>query len=131
MIPVLFIIMIVVFRKLFYKPSAKKTEPVASQPVSIAVASDNKTDWQIPEPYPTGLRDPMQFGSSGTANTDTDTSGPIELKGIAYSEDSPFAIIGNQILREGDKIFDATIIKINRDSVEFEINGERKIQKVQ
>ena len=129
MIPVLFVIMIVVFTKLFYKPSTKKTEPAASQPASVAVASDNKTDWQIPEPYPTGLRDPMQFGSSATA--DTGTSGPIALKGIAYSEDSPFAIIGSQIIREGEKIFDATIIKINRDSVEFEINGVRKIQKVQ
>jgi len=130
MIPVLFVIMIVVFTKLFYKPSTKKTEPaVASQPSSVAVASDKKTDWQIPEPYPTGLRDPMHFGSSATA--DTDTSGPIVLKGIAYSEDNPFAIIGSEILREGDKIFDATIIKINRDSVEFEINGARKIQKVQ
>jgi hypothetical protein len=129
MIPVLFVIMIVVFTKLFYKPSTKKTEPAASQPTSVAVAFDNKTDWQIPEPYPTGLRDPMQFGSSGAA--DTETSGPIVLKGIAYSEDSPFAIIGSQIVKEGDKIFDATIIKINQDSVEFEINGTRKIQKVQ
>ncbi|MHC4739686.1 MAG: hypothetical protein ACYS9Y_12345 [Planctomycetota bacterium] len=129
MIPVLFIIMIVVFTKLFYKPSTKKTEPAASQPISVAVASDNKTDWQIPKPYPTGLRDPMQFGSSAAA--DTGTSGPIDLKGIAYSEDSPFAIIGSQIVKEGDKIFDATIIKINRDSVEFEINGARKILKVQ
>jgi len=129
MIPVLFVIMIVVFTKLFYKPSTKKTQATVSQTTSVAVASDNKTDWQIPEPYPTGLRDPMQFGSSVTA--DTETSGPIVLKGIAYSEDSPFAIIGSQILREGDKIFDATIIKINRDSVEFEINGVRKIQKVQ
>jgi len=128
MIPVLFVIMIVVFTKLFYKPSAKKSKPVASQSDSVVV-SDTKSDWQIPEPYPTGLRDPMQFGSSVTA--DTETSGPIVLKGIAYSEDSPFAIIGSQILREGDKIFDATIIKINRDSVEFEINGVRKIQKVQ
>jgi len=129
MIPVLFVIMIVVFTKLFYKPSTKKTQPAASQTTSVAVASDNKTDWQIPEPYPTDLRDPMQFGSSVAA--ETDTSGAIDLKGIAYSEDSPFAIIGSQIFREGDKIFDATIIKINRDSVEFEINGARKIQKVQ
>jgi len=131
MIPVLFVIMIVVFTKLFYKPSTKKTQPAVSQTTSVAAASDNKTDWQIPEPYPTGLRDPMQFGSSATADTDTGTSGPIALKGIAYSEDSPFAIIGSQIVREGEKIFDATIIKINRDSVEFEINGVRKIQKVQ
>ncbi len=129
MIPVLFVIMIVVFTKLFYKPSTKKTQPAVSQTTSVAVASDNKTDWQIPEPYPTGLRDPMQFGSTVTA--ETETSGPIVLKGIAYSEDNPFAIIGSQIVREGDKIFDATIIKINRDSVEFEINGARKIQKVQ
>ncbi len=129
MIPVLFVIMIVVFTKLFYKPSTKKTRPTVSQTTSVAVASDNKTDWQIPEPYPTGLRDPMQFGSSVAA--ETDTSGPIVLKGIAYSEDNPFAIIGSQIVKEGDKIFDATIIKINPDSVEFEINGARKIQKVQ
>ncbi|MHC4395179.1 MAG: hypothetical protein ACYS1A_05950 [Planctomycetota bacterium] len=128
MIPVLFIIMIVVFTKLLRKPSTKKPAPDVSQTAVAVAASDKKTEWQIPEPYPTGLRDPMQFGSTTTAAAN---AAGLIVKGITYNEESPLALVGSQIIREGDKISGVTVIKINRDSVEFEINGERQVQKVQ
>ena len=48
-------------------------------------------------------------------------SGNLVVKGILYNEDNPSAIVNNQIVYEGDKISGATIIKINKDSVEFEV----------
>ena len=45
----------------------------------------------------------------------------LAVKGILYNEDNPSAIVNNQIVYEGDKISGATIIKINKDSVEFEV----------
>ena len=47
--------------------------------------------------------------------------GNLIVKGILYNEDNPSAIVNNQIVYEGDKISGATIIKINRGSVEFEV----------
>ena len=82
----------------------------------------------IPDPYPNTLRDPMQFSSAGTAQDETDK--PI-VKGIIYSEYGSSAVIGNQIIREGEQILGATIVKINKDSVEFEKKGKSWIQKVQ
>jgi len=48
-------------------------------------------------------------------------SGNLVVKGILYNEDNPSAIVNNQIVYEGDKISGATIIKINKDSIEFEV----------
>ena len=49
------------------------------------------------------------------------SGGNLIVKGILYNEDNPSAIVNNQIVYEGDKISGATIIKINRGSVEFEV----------
>lgn len=127
-VPVLFIVMIVIFAKVLSKPSPTAAIPTASGSVNNNAVVDSKTDWQIPEPYPQTLRDPMQLGSIATT---AGGAAKLIVKGIVYSDDNPSAVVGNQIVREGDKISDATVIKINRDSVEFEINGERRIQKVQ
>jgi len=43
------------------------------------------------------------------------------VKGILSDRDNPSAIVNNQIVHEGDNISGATVIKINRDSVEFEV----------
>jgi type II secretory pathway component PulC len=71
----------------------------------------------------------MQIGSV-TTTTDGEI-GQITVKGIVYSEDNPSAIIGNEILHEGDKVSGATIVKINKNSVEFEMNGKKWSEKVQ
>ena len=53
------------------------------------------------------------------------------LQGILYSEDDPTAVIGTQVVHEGEKILDVTIVKINKDKVEFERDGKRWTQEVQ
>ena len=127
LIPVLFIILIFVVTQVFSTPSRKTPRPAAASsthPLSAA----NKIDWQIPDLYPTTLRDPMQFGSQTSAQPGL---GELVLKGIVYSEDSPSAVVGTQIVRQGDKISCVTVVKINTDSVEFEMNGKSWTQKVQ
>ena len=126
--PVLFIVLIFMFVQVFSTPSRKITGPGTFEPVKAAAAgSDSKVDWQVPEPYPTRLRDPMQFGSV-TAQTET---GGLIVKGIVHSKNNPCAVIGDQIIHQGDKVLDAVIIKINENSVEFEANGKKWTQKVQ
>ncbi len=127
--PALFVVLISMFIRTFSAPSRKIISTGTFGPARAAAAgSDSQADWRIPELYPTMLRDPMQFGSVATQTTET---GGLIVKGIVYSKDKPSAVIGNQIVHEGDKVLDTVIIKINENSVEFEANNKRWTQKVQ
>jgi len=137
MIPLLFIVLIfMLFRGGVFGTSAGHTEASAEDTASGVVTAGAKTkiDWEIPEPYPTTLRDPMRLVPVEIPQTEqTETGKTIELivKGILYSEDNPSAVIGGRIVHEGDKIRGVSVIKISKDSVEFEVNGKRWTQKVQ
>lgn len=70
---------------------------------------------------------------SGFSATEDDSQHPVRLKvrGIAFSHDRPSAVVGTTIVHEGDVVLGATVVKISRGSVEFEVNGETWTQKVQ
>ncbi len=55
----------------------------------------------------------------------------LAVTGILYSEDNPSAIIGGAIVKEGDMIDDVKVVKIRKNSVEFEKNGEKWTQEMQ
>jgi hypothetical protein len=125
--PVLFVALIFVFVRGFSTPSGK-TGDTKDASANAFAGSVPKIEWQIPEPYPTTLRDPMRFGPVST--NEVDDSGLV-VRGIVFSEDEPSAVIGTQILYEGDEVLGATIVKVNIDSVEFERDGKKWTQKVQ
>jgi hypothetical protein len=50
---------------------------------------------------------------------------------ILYSEDKPSAVIGNQIVHEGDIVQGLNVVKIYKNKVEFEKNGRRWTQSVE
>jgi hypothetical protein len=127
LIPVLFVVMIFVFTRVFSTPSRVAAQPVGTGPTGT-VASSKGIDWQIPELYPTGLRDPMQIGSTGTVEVKTSE---LVVKGIVYSEDNPSAVVGNEIVHEGGEVMGARVVKINSDSVVFEMEGKEWTQKVE
>jgi len=128
LMPVMFIGMVVAFYKVIGIGPKGTTQAPAFKPSSAVAAASSQIDWQIPPLYPTTLRDPMQIGSVST--TTEGEIGQITVKGIVYSEDDPSAIIGTEIMHEGGKVSGATIVKINKDSVEFEMNGKRWTEKV-
>ncbi|MHC4461126.1 MAG: hypothetical protein ACYS6W_00595 [Planctomycetota bacterium] len=128
LVPVLFLGMIFAFTRVLRSPSTKTTGAQSFTPSNTFAASNDEIDWQIPESYPATLRDPMQFGS---VTTTEDRTGELIVKGIVFSKNNPSAVIGNQIVHEGEKVSGATIVKINKDSVEFEMNGKKWTQKVQ
>lgn len=47
----------------------------------------------------------------------------LVVKGIVYSERNPSALIGKEIVHEGDTISGAQVVRIRKDSVEFSVNG--------
>ncbi len=134
LVPVLIILLIYVLMPVFKR--SKISEPDEGKLTSVAADYKGKIDWQIPEPYPAGLRDPMQSAlmpvvKQGNGTVEIGRSVNLIVKGIVYSRDNPAAVVGDQIVHEGDIISGASIIRIHRDNVEFEMNDNKWAQKVQ
>lgn len=139
MVPILAIIMIFTFRQVLSK-APRKTKGAGSDETPVVVASadsGHEIDWKIPEPISVMTRDPIKLPEqSDTQNAEEDETenkpnqGVIIVRDIVYSHDRPSAVIGTKIVYEGDKVNDATIIKINRRSIEFDKNGEKWEQNV-
>jgi hypothetical protein len=139
MVPVLAIIMIFAFRQVLSK-APQKTKGTETDDTPVVVSntdSGNEINWNIPEPITIITRDPIKLpdesntqngGENGAANAQN--QGVIMIRDIVYSKDKPSAVIGSQIVYVGDKINGITIVKIDRDSVEFEKNGDRWEQNV-
>ena len=89
--------------------------------------AEKNINWRIPEVYPSTLRDPMQLNSSPAGQED---SGNLIVKGIMCSEDRPSAVIDDKIVHQGDKVSGATVVKINKNNVEFEMDGKKWTQEV-
>jgi len=64
-------------------------------------------------------------------HTSANKEGQLIVKGILVSIDRSSAVVDTQIVYEGDKVSGATIVKINKSSVEFEKDGKRWEQGVQ
>jgi hypothetical protein len=126
--PVLFVVFVVVVTKVLRTPAQPAQKP-NSPSLGTVVAFNGKIDWELPPPYPENLRDPMVFGTVVT-QTQEEASRPV-VKGIVYSEDNPCAVVGDRIVSPGDVVQGATVVKINRDSVEFAIEDKNWTQKVE
>jgi len=139
MVPILAIIMIFAFRQVLSK-APRKTKGAGTDDTPVVVANANpgrEIDWKVPEPISVMTRDPIKLpDGSNTQNGDPNettgrvTTGTIIIRDIVYSHDRPSAVIGSKIVYVGDKVNDATIIKINRDSIEFETDEKKWVQKV-
>jgi len=127
LIPVLFIVLIIVLTQVLSGTAPKATVAQNVSAANAAAAFTDKVDWQIPKPYPANLRDPMQKGSGGSSAQ----GGELAVRGILYSQDKPSAVIGSQIIHEGEKVSGATVQKINKNSVEFELDGKKWTQQIQ
>jgi outer membrane biosynthesis protein TonB len=133
MMPLLFIVLIFMLsRGGVFGTSAGRTEASTEDtaPGVVTAGAYTKIDWEIPAPYPTTLRDPMRLVPVEIPQTEISKTLKLIVKGILYSEDNPSAVIGNQIVHEGETIRGVSVIKISQDSVEFEMNGKRWTQKI-
>jgi hypothetical protein len=146
LVPVLAIVMIFMFRQVLSKsPGKAKGATKDDAPVVVAANVGDEVEWKLPEPMPAAMRDPTKLPSPEEAQSETPentqepgrnvaTSGTqttaIRIRGLVYSQDKPSIVVGNEIFHIGDKVNGATIVRINRDSVEFERDGETWVRKV-
>jgi hypothetical protein len=138
LVPILAIVMIFVFRQVL-STSPRKTKGATEDETLIAAGakSGQDIDWQIPEPLPATMRDPIKLGDQSSANGSEPngaaaepTASDIDVRDIIFSKDKPSAFVNGRIVYVGDKIRDATVVRINRDSVEFEKDGKKWIQNI-
>ena len=143
MIPILAIIMIFAFRQVLSKAPSKTKGAGTNETPAVAASADSghEIEWKVPEPITVMERDPIKLpepntepnGDENEEENGTETKpnqGVIIVRDIVYSHDRPSAVIGTKIVYEGDKVNGTTIVKINRDSIEFEENGEKWEQNV-
>jgi hypothetical protein len=140
MVPILAIIMIFAFRQVLSN-APSQTEGAGTDDAPVVAKADTGTeiDWKIPEPIQITEKDPAKLPDESdnqnqqqnqeTAEPDNAT-GTIIIRDIVFSRDKPSAVIGSKIVYVGDVINGATIVKIDRDGVEFEKNGDRWEQMV-
>lgn len=102
------------------------------------VVKDDSTSlqWHSPQPLPEQLRDPMKPAQKKIANNTNDQTsialvGGLIVKGIVFSKTNPTAIINEKIVAQGETIDGIRIVRIGREEVEFEQNGQRWTQPVQ
>jgi hypothetical protein len=127
LIPILSIVMIVILTQVFKTPQ-KKVNPIVETTTTDVIQTSSEIKWQMPPLYPETLRDPMKAGS---VSTSTATHDDIVVKGILYSQDNPAALIADKIIHEGEEIFGAKVLKITKNDVQFEKDGQTWTQEVQ
>ncbi len=140
LIPALSIVLIFVLVRVLGSNSAGKRRTTKVAASSSTTKNSRAIDWKLPQPYSAQIRDPMKRGASTSqwsassnntgSNAWLSNDGQIVLSGIVHGKDKANAIVGMQIVREGDKLGDVMVVKINKSSVEFERNGQQKILKV-
>lgn len=128
MIPILAIVLAAAMINVLLPVEQPLTPPKPSGSATGAFGASNSIAWAKPNPLPERIRDPMKAVTRYVAG---DTNTGIVVRGIVYSEDTPTATIGKKIVTQGDMVYDAIVVKINPDSVEFERDGKSWTQQVQ
>jgi len=148
LVPLLLVVLVYLLKDVVLGPAPRPRKPIKPSAASVSKAPA-EIEWPMPEPYPADLRDPMELTAEMKARIELakavvvpipagTTTAPVapvveELKvsGIVFSEDNPTAVIGTRIAHVGDVIAGATIVKITRNSVEFEKDGKTWTQQVE
>ena len=118
----------------FGAPGSSEVGPSVAGPVTPKVQpkANVRIDWPVPEVYPVDLRDPMAAGALEQAVPQTPSA--LIVTAITYSEDVRVAVVGTEMVKEGDTV-PGTAIKVRKidpDGVEFEDEtGKTWIQTVQ
>ncbi|TFG49399.1 MAG: hypothetical protein E4H40_03065 [Candidatus Brocadiia bacterium] len=128
LIPVLAIAMIFLMIRAFSTPRINAAVNIVPSGNKTVESGIPKTEWKIPDIYPSTLRDPMQLVAASTSKYG---NGQLVITGILYSEDKASAVINGRIVYQGDEVLGAKIMKIERKSIEFEMDGKTWTQKVQ
>lgn len=136
---VVFVIVIVVF----YTPLFSNEPRSAAASDQVGASEDGQEDvevgWKIPEALGELARNPMQRAGVGrssekSAGADDPPAAQVDaivVRGIMYSQDNPAAIVGQDLVHQGEMVFGVKVSRIFKNQVEFELDGKKWTQGVQ
>jgi len=143
MVPVLAVVLVLIFVKTLSSPSRSLARTRNAQQATAGspdFTGGTEVKWDVPAPYSKTLRDPMKVGAFladkvqtviDAAKEHAEKIKDLEVKGILYSRDNPAAIVGTQIVHQGDVVSGAKVLKITKNTVEFELDGKKWEQNIQ
>ncbi len=131
LIPILAVALLYLLKNPLSGSTVAKAEDTEQIPeVMPTKAPDIEIAWELPPLYQPGGRDPMRLLAPAVVVTvEEPVAAPAQIEldlivtGILHSEDRPAAIIGTAVVHEGEQISGATVKKIEKNGVEFEMNG--------
>lgn len=129
MIPILALALVFLLKNPLKVSSAALGQGASSNVAPAAANDDIEIAWEIPPLYQPGGRDPMRLPDAATTPVEEPVASAVQTRadlivaGILYSDDKPMAIIDEQLVGEGQQISGATVRKIEKDGIEFEMNG--------
>lgn len=113
----------------FYSPGKKvalKAEELSSQ---VRAVKASEIDWPEPEVWPASIRDPMVFKEDAAKlyALESGIAGPFVLRAIVHKpEGRSMALLGTEILYEGDEIDGWTVKEVLQEVVRLErADGEK------
>jgi len=123
-----FFIAAVIFNSGFFDRFIKGGYNVLPPAKSIITMNDTKTPPIIPleksQPATeTGHPKDITPEESATKPILNEVAPTLTLNGVFFSENEGYALINNQIVREGDTISGAEVVRITMDGVELKANG--------
>ncbi len=136
LIPLLFVIMIFMFRQVLCKPQqeALGAQTNNESTLSSKKSADSNIEWRIPDPLPVKIANVAQSGRDASIGTETGNTannfGVMCIQSIVYSNDRPSVVIGNEIVYLNQEIRGLVVVEINKDYVVFEKDGKRWTRKV-
>lgn len=100
----------------FFTPSLPAKAAKAPQPAKINIPVKLPSAQQATAEEKKAAVEPEKAASEMPSS--------LVLNGVFFSENEGYALINNQIVKQGDSIEGATLTKIGLDEVELEINGQ-------
>jgi hypothetical protein len=109
------------------RPGAAGPQPAGTARVAAAGV---QIPWQSPPEFTAAIQDPMARKLATLSSRRILTRDELVVTGIATDGQTPRALIGTEIVEQGQTIMGATVTRITPDSVEFEMDGKTWTQKV-
>lgn len=133
LVAILSVVMAVVLFSVLHEPKKSQANPATdtADTQNTTQPRTSKISWTAPEIYPDTLRDPMRYTPAATADPTTTQLDQLVVTGIVFSQTNPSAIISGSIVNQGEQVMGVTVVKINKESVEFEKDGKTWTQPVQ
>ena len=117
-----------IFGLIIFRSAGEKSDQIKNEANSTDNGANEISEtikWQTPDPVKADIRDITKSSAGG------EDFNRLAVRGIIISSQGRTAIVGNEIVRIGDKVMGAEVIGIDKNSVVFSRNGSEWTQYIE